>query len=439
VDPERKSVLEQIYNAAVAAADPYRAVIDNLSIGPGSLKAGASEYALSDIRDIYVIAAGKSAFGMAKAAEETLGALISGGIAVTPGRQPEVLQRLKQLRASHPTPDSNSMAAAREAVDIVQSARKDDLVLCLISGGASSLLALPSPGILIDDMLKLNELLLRSGADIAEMNCVRKHVSAIKGGRLAQAAMPAQVVSLIMSDVIGDDPSVIASGPTAPDDTTYAQAEDILRIRGIYDAVPKRVRTVLSEGREGLRAETLKSGDSVFEKVSNQVVTSNFHAVMKAAEVAGYLGWPAKLVDGILAGEAKSAGKRLAEEAVGEAKAGGGAPCCLVAGGETTVTVRGFGLGGRNQETALSFASHLPEGIEASALFAGTDGVDGPTEAAGAFADNTTAERARELGMDPEHHLAENDSFSFFQSLDDLFMPGPTGTNVMDIAVILIG
>jgi len=438
MDPEKKSVLEQIYKAAVAAADPYRSVVDNLAIGAGSLKVGPHEYTLSDIRDIYVIAAGKSAYGMAKAAEETLGALISDGIVVTPGRQPMDLTRLKQLRASHPTPDSSSMAAAREAIELAQASGKDDLVLCLLSGGASSLLALPSPGMLIEDKLKLGELLLRSGADIAEVNCVRKHVSAIKGGRLAQAAMPAQVASLIMSDVQGDDPSVIASGPTAPDETTFAQAEDILKIRGIYDTVPARVRSVLSEGRDGLRAETLKPGDAVFEKTRNQVVTSNFHAVMKAAEVAGYLGWPAKLLDGVLSGEAKAAGKRLAEAAVVEAKAGGGTPCCLIAGGETTVTVRGFGLGGRNQETALSFAMHLPDGVDAAALFAGTDGVDGPTEAAGAFANGSTAGKARELDMDPEHFLAENDSFNFFQSLDDLFMPGPTGTNVMDIAIVLV-
>jgi len=438
MDPEKKEVLKQIYNAAVAAADPYRSVMESLSIGPGRLVAGSSEYSLSDIRDIYVIAAGKSAFGMAKAAEEVLGALISGGIVVTPGRQPGDLTRLKQMRASHPAPDFSSMKAAREALEIVQAAGKEDLVLCLISGGTSSLLALPAPGMLIEDKLALSELLLKSGADIAEVNCVRKHVSAIKGGRLAQAAMPAQVATLIMSDVIGDDPSVIGSGPTAPDDTTYIQAEDILRIRGLYDAVPRSVKTILSEGREGKRAETLKPGDSVFDKVRNQVVTSNFHAVMKAAEVAGYLGWPARLVDGALQGPAGQAGKRIAEAVVDEVKNGGRRPCCLIAGGETTVAVRGFGLGGRNQETALAFSESLPRGIDASALFAGTDGVDGPTEAAGAFADETTTARASELGMDPAHYLAENDSFNFFQPLEDLFITGPTGTNVMDIAIILI-
>jgi len=438
MDPAVKEELIQVYNAAVAAADPYRAVMDNLSIGPGSLKVGHTEYQLSDIRDIYVIASGKSAAGMGRAAEEVLGALVSDGIVVTPDKSRLEFRRLRHIRASHPVPDGSSLKAAKEAVEMAHSAGKDDLVLCLMSGGTSSMLALPAPGILIEDKVLLGEALLKSGADIAEINCVRKHISAIKGGRLAQAAMPAQVASLIISDVPGDDPSVIASGPTAPDETTYSQAEDILRIRGLYDSAPRSVRNALSEGREGLRAETLKPGDDVFNKVKNEVVTSNFHSVMKAVEVAGYMGRKARLIDGLLTGEARDAGKALAEAAVEEYRRGNGEPSCLIAGGETAVTVRGFGLGGRNQETALAFGMNLPEGAPVSALFAGTDGVDGPTEAAGAFANGTTVYRAGELGMDPEHYLAENDSFNFFQGIDDLFVTGPSGTNVMDIAIIFV-
>jgi glycerate-2-kinase len=375
---------------------------------------------------------------MARAAEEVLGALITDGIVVTPDAEKREFRRLRHLRAAHPTPDNSSIKAAREAIDLANSAGKDDLVLCLISGGTSSLLSLPAPGILIEDLAFLNAALLKSGADIAEVNCVRKHVSSIKGGRLAQAAMPAQVATLIMSDVVGDDPSVIASGPTAPDETTYSQAEDILKIRGLYDSVPRSIKGVLSQGMDGLRAETLMPGDAVFEKVKNEVITSNFHAVMKAVEVAGYMDRDARLIDGVLAGEAKDAGKALAEAVVEHIRNSGGTPACLIAGGETTVTVNGFGLGGRNQETALAFAKSLPDGVVVNALFAGTDGIDGPTEAAGAFVDGTTIDRALELGIDPEHYLAENDSYNLFQPLDDLFTPGPTGTNVMDIAIIFV-
>ncbi len=437
MDEEARNTLIQLYTAAVAAADPYDAVRRNLTLGPGVLTAAGAEYPLADIENIYVIAAGKAAYHMASAAEEVLGGLVTGGIAVTKDGHGGTLERIELAEASHPVPDVRGEVAANRALELARAAGENDLVLCLISGGASALLPLPAKGLSLSDKQETTRLLLSCGSDIGEVNTVRKHLSAIKGGNLARAAAPAWVVSLIVSDVIGDDPGVIASGPVAPDETTYLQASDILRMRGVWGGLPETVRAHLETGMAGGLMETPKPGDTVFDKVRNFVVASNMAAIDKAAELASYMGYNARVVDYALSGEARDAAKRLCGEVEHYKEQDGRLPACLLSGGETTVTVTGKGQGGRNQEAALAFALCLDGEPGLAALFAGTDGTDGPTEAAGAFVDGGTAARAREAGLDPEAYLEDNDSHGFFGKAGGLFVPGPTGTNVMDIGIIL--
>jgi glycerate 2-kinase len=438
MDKETKELLIQIYRAAVAAADPYSCVKENLVLDTAALVIGGSRYPLPDINNIYLIAAGKAAYGMTKAAEDVLGGLIKDGIAVTKDGHGGKLSRVKIFEASHPLPDGRGVLAASRVMELAKSASEDDLVICLLSGGASSLMVLPAEGISLKDKQEVTRLLLLSGADIGEINCVRKHLSAVKGGRLAEAAFPAKVVSLIISDVVGDDLGVIASGPTAPDETTYLQAMEILKIRGVYDRVPSAVRTHLQKGASGLLPETPKPGDEVFRETINFLVASNTAALAKASEVAGHLGYRPYILDGSMTGEARDAAKRLAEEAAQHMRARRPAPACLLAGGETTVTVRGEGLGGRNQEMALAFALEINGDRRVSALFAGTDGTDGPTDAAGAFADGETVRSAETKSLEAGKYLKNNNSYHFFKDAGGLFTPGPTGTNVMDLSIILI-
>jgi len=438
MDRETKEVLTQIYQAATAAADPYISVKENLSLEAGRLVIGGTHYPLSEIINIYVIGAGKATYGMARAAEDVLGDLITEGAVVTKDGHGGKLGRIKVLEASHPLPDGRGVLAANRIRDMASKAGEEDIVLCLFSGGASALMVLPAEGITLKDKQEVTQLLLSSGADIGEINSVRKHLSAIKGGRLAEAAFPAMVATLIMSDVIGNDIGTIASGPTAPDETSFMQASEILKMRGVYNRLPDTVRSYLKKGCLGSIPETPKPGAEVFSRVDNLIVASNIAALEKAREVAGYMGYHALILDSMLDGEARDVAATLAREAIQYIKEGGLTPACLIVGGETTVTVTGKGAGGRNQEFALAFAMHTDKHPEISALFAGTDGTDGPTPAAGAFADGFTIKNAIKLGIEASDYLSDNDSFHFFEALGDLFSPGPTGTNVMDIGIILI-
>jgi len=436
MDKDSKDVLTQIFSAAVAAADPYIAVKNSLTLAPGLLKAGDVRYSLADIHNIYIVGAGKAAYGMARAAEDVLGALVKEGAVVTKDGHGGRLKQVLVYEASHPVPDLRGLEAGDRMLKIAEGAGEGDLVIALLSGGASSLMVQPLPGISLGDKQEATRLMLSSGADIAEVNCVRKHLSAIKGGRLALAAAPARVLALIISDVPGDDLGVIASGPTAPDETTFIQAAEILKMRGVYDRMPEAVRAALSEGGAGLLPETPKPDDKVFEGVHNVIVGSNRASLSKAAEVAGYMGFAVLTLEAPVTGEAKEVAARLSKDVIAAHETG--TPKCLLFGGETTVTVKGAGRGGRNQEMALAFALGVDGARQCSALFAGTDGADGPTDAAGAFVDGETAQRARESGLDPVSFLADNDSNRFFEVLGDLFVTGPTGTNVMDLGIILI-
>jgi len=438
MDKDTKDTLTQIYMSAVAAVDSYSAVKDNLVLGPGALVVGGTRYSLPDIRNIYVLGAGKAAYGMARAAEEVLGELITDGAVVTKDGHGGPLEFIELYEASHPVPDGRGVDAATRILELAAGAGEDDLVICLFSGGASALMTLPAEGITLADKQAVTRLLLASGADIGEVNCVRKHLSAIKGGRLAEAAYPARVATLLISDVLGDDIGTIASGPTAPDDTTYIQAKEILLMRGVLDRLPESVREMLEKGCNGDIPETPKPGFESFGRVSNLAVAFNMAALKKAEETAGLLGYNAAILDDGITGEARDAAARLADEAVRCRTGGVKTPACLIVGGETTVTIKGGGKGGRNQEAALAFAIKIQGIPGVYALFAGTDGTDGPTDAAGAFASGQTVSRGTKAGLDAQASLMDNDSYRFFKAMDDLFITGPTGTNVMDIGIILI-
>lgn len=337
---------------------------------------------------------------------------------------------IEVLETGHPLPDQRGEAAASKILRFAQSA--DRGLLVLLSGGASSLLAAPSPPVRLDDLIAVNALLLASGADIEQVNTVRKHLSDIKGGGLLRAA-PGPVATLAMSDVVGDDPGTIGSGPSVPDPTTFEDAWGVLEAYGVLSRVPRTVLDVLDEGRRGLRRETLKPSEDVARRSSYRIVASNTTALDAAAGAAREAGFEPEILPLPIAGDTTVAARSFAE---GLIRRSASRPVCVLAGGETTVRLRGMGKGGRNQEFALAMAKRL-SGAGWTVLSAGTDGVDGPTNAAGALVDGSTRQRAQQRGLDLALALADNDSYGFFASLGDLVLCGPTGTNVMDIKIAL--
>ncbi|OPX95699.1 MAG: putative hydroxypyruvate reductase [Syntrophorhabdus sp. PtaB.Bin006] len=432
-----KEQAADIFNAALIAADPYEAVKRHRA----SLKALCRQGAFKAVN---IVAFGKAAFAMTRAIVDQFDAIIEKGIVITKygHSQREVLPaRIEAYEAGHPVPDENGMAATNRAVELLSAADRNTLVVCLISGGGSSLLVAPSEPLSLTEKQTVTRLLLQSGADIAELNTVRKHLSCVKGGRLAEIAYPAQVVSLILSDVINDRIDVIASGPTAPDESTYRDALRVLDRYGLTRKVPQNVHEILMAGSEGRRPETPKMGNPLFSLVRNIIVGSNGMAVSAAKDRAVELGLDTTVVTSELQGEARESGRwlaRMALESRSRLSDSAGGAICLVSGGETTVTVRGNGLGGRNMELAVSFAMEV-EGIEGITLLsAGTDGTDGPTDAAGGIVDGETIRKARTCGFAPELYLANNDSYHILERAGDLFITGPTGTNVMDLQIVLI-
>ncbi|RKY59854.1 MAG: glycerate kinase [Candidatus Latescibacterota bacterium] len=418
---------EAIFRAALEAVDPYRCVRSSLEG--------------MDLRGrTFVVGMGKASVQMAKAAEDILGDRIEEGLVVTKYGHGGKLRRIKVLEAGHPVPDQAGTRAAEEILKVALRAGEGDILLCLISGGGSALTPLPPEGITLEEKRRTTELLLRCGARIEELNAVRKHLSRIKGGRLAEAANPARVVSLVLSDVVGDPLEVIASGPTVPDPTTFEDCILIARKYGIWEELPSSVRLRFEMGAKGILPETPKPGDPAFSSCKNTIVGNNRTALEAARREAEVRGYKALLLTSFLQGEAREVGRALASVVKEVRKSGEPVepPACLLCGGETTVTVRGKGKGGRNQELALAMVGELA-GLEGVlVLSAGTDGTDGPTDAAGAFVDGGTSKRARKLGLEPDDYLRENDSYNFFRALGDLFVTGPTGTNVMDLQIALI-
>jgi glycerate-2-kinase len=429
----------RILAAAVAAADARAAVLRALEVEDDALLvAGEERIPLASIERVWVIGAGKAAGGMALAAREVLGGRIAGGTITTKHGHAAGVPGIEVWEAAHPVPDASGLAGAADALHCARGAGPDDLVLCLLSGGASALWPSPPPGVSLTDLAALTDRLLRAGATIRELNAVRKHLSRIGGGWLARAAHPARVVTLAVSDVVGSPLDVIASGPTVPDPTTFADALDVIERYEITGA-PSALAW-LRAGAEGRAPETPKPGDPAFARASAHVIAGNADALRGAAAEAEQLGWRAEIVADDLEGEARAVAGQIAAYAL-EQKRGlvdGDAPLAILLGGETTVTVRGSGTGGRNQELALALAMELDgvDGIVAASL--GTDGTDGPTDAAGGIIDGETVARAAALGLDARTHLERNDAYPFLRATGDLLVTGPTGTNVCDVVLLLI-
>lgn len=428
-----------IFHAALDAADPYPAVLNAVQLEGTRLEVSGKIYDLNAFDKIVVAGAGKATARMAQAMEKLLGARIASGLIVVKEGHAERLDFIEQVEAAHPISNKAGMAATRRILEMANMADEKTLFVCLFSGGASALLAAPAEGLTLGDKQRATSLLLKSGASIFEVNAVRKHLSSVKGGRLAQAAYPAQVLSLIVSDVVGDRLDVIASGPTSGDESSFLDAWHV--VQKYHLKMPKRIMARLELGMKGMLAETPAEHPG---NTRNVVVAGNRQALAAAKARALELGYDTEIFRDDLQGDAREAARQLA--AMGNTRMRALAPeakLCLLCGGETTVTVQGDGKGGRNQEIALAFAieSEGVKGIEM--LSAGTDGSDGPTDADGAFVDGNTATLARQLGLDPVRYLEANDSYGFFSKLDALsglschFKTGPTGTNVMDIQILL--
>jgi len=429
----------KILEVAVKVANPEEAVKKNISrIKQGTVKVGENIF---NYRKLYVVGFGKASGGMAKAVEEILGSEICEGVVAIPQQltsKYNLLAKIKVLPSTHPIPSELSVKAAQEIVRIAEKANEEDLVLVLISGGGSALAELPRPGISINDLRETTEILLKSGASIEEINTVRKHLSLFKGGWLAKKIFPATTVSLIISDVVGDPVEFIASGPTAPDSTTFLDALEIIRKYGIEEKLPRNVVEILKLGAKGLIEETPKPEDKVFEKVHNKIVASNMASLIAAKRYAKEeLGLNTIILTSRLRGEARHAGVVLASilEEIYYSNFPIKKPAAILAGGETTVTVVGNGKGGRNQELALS-SSKIIRNLHGVVLASmGTDGIDGVTDVAGGIVDAHSYSRAEKLGLKVNDVLAENDSYMFFEKLKDYIYTGPTGTNVNDIVV----
>lgn len=432
-----KELITKIFYAALRAVNPYESV----------------KYYTNKIRTTYqnsrcnrfiVIGFGKASCPMAKAVDDHLSDLFETGIVITKYRhcRKDKPKKIKVYEAGHPVPDENGLRATEEIIELLKDSDENTLIVCLISGGGSALLVSPYKGITLVEKQEITQLLLKAGADIHELNTVRKKISRVKGGRIAELAYPGRMISLILSDVIGDRLDVIASGPTSHDKSTYSDAIEVLKRYKLTEKTPRSIFEMLNNGAESLIPETPKKDSPVFERVENIILGSNKKALEAAMEKAESLGLDAEIISTEIAGEAKEVGKWLAKKAIEVQSLN----CsnrlnrskCLISGGETTVTVKGTGIGGRNMELSLSFAIEIA-GIDGiTFLSAGTDGTDGPTDAAGAIVNRLTIAEAKAISLDPEEYLRNNDSYNFFKKIDSLFITGPTGTNVMDIQVVVI-
>jgi len=426
--------------SALNAIDPKQLMKSKLLLKNSLLKVNEYSFDLKKFRNIYVIGGGKASGSMAEALEQILDQYITKGLVNIPHGNKHKTEIIKLHEASHPIPDKSGVEGTRRMFKIAEQAKKEDLVICLISGGGSSLMSLPRDGITINDKRKITDTLLKSGATINEVNTVRKHISDFKGGWLAKKAYPAIVLNLILSDVVGDPLDFIASGPTVPDSTTFSDAIRVLKKYGLWNKASVSIKKVLSDGEKGIIPETPKASDKAFKKVYNVIIGNNRFASLAVREQLRSAGLNTLLLTSTLEGEARHVGVMLASIAREAALSGNPVPkpAGIIAGGETTVTVTGKGLGGRNQEISLAAALKVGgmDGVVMASL--STDGVDGPTDAAGAIVDGKTMSRAAEMNLNPEEFLAENDSYNFFSKLGDLIFTGSTGTNVNDVSVIVV-
>lgn len=436
----RRSIAMNLVRASLDAVDPAAAVKRYVRRDGDSLHVDGRAYDLRRYKRVLVVGGGKAGAPMAQAIEEILGDRVTAGILNVKYGYTAPTKVIELNQAGHPIPDEKGVAGAQKMADLVRGATADDLVIALISGGGSALMVLPTPGITLADKRRLTDALLRSGATINEMNAVRKHLSQVKGGGLARLAAPADVITLMLSDVVGSPLDVIASGPSVPDTSTFEDAWRILESHDLIDELPKAIADRLKAGLAGEVADTPKPGDPIFAKCQNVVVASNEIAARLAVEQAKRDGLETQLLSTFVEGEAREVARVVAGIAKEIATSGNPvpAPACVVLGGETTVTIKGHGLGGRNQELALAAGISLAGWSDAMVVTLATDGSDGPTDAAGAIVDGQTVERARAIGLDPWQSLADNDSYHFFQKLGDLLITGPTNTNVNDLTFVLV-
>ncbi len=419
--------LKDIFEHAVRAVDPYDCVRSYLEDNPETWERG-----------VYVAGFGKAVSKMAKACEDVIGDKIRGGTLITKYGHAEKLNRLELLEAGHPVPDENCLKHSLVIVDLIDKLSRKDELLCLISGGGSALFCKPFEGLSLNDKQKTTDILLKAGADIIELNAVRKHISDVKGGRFLRRFKGKKMTSLILSDVLGDRLDVIASGPTTYDESTYQDALEVIRRYDQENEIPGNVTRLLKNGTGGVIPETLKYGDSVLERVDNVIIGSLSVAIKAAQERALSMGMDVMVREGFVAGEASVAGREMAKRVKELIIERNKRPLCIISGGETTVTVKGSGKGGRNMELALSFAMEI-EGVDGVTMIsAGTDGGDGPTDAAGAIVDGKTIQRAVEKGLNAVEYMRSNDTYNFFKKTGELFVTGPTGTNVMDIQMVIV-
>jgi glycerate 2-kinase len=437
---EKRRKILPILSAALQAVDPLAAVRRHVYLEDNMLHIGDHTYDLRQYENIFVVGGGKAGGSMARAIEGILGDRITAGVINTKYGYLADTRIIRINEAGHPIPDAQGMAGAREMVDVARGASEGDLVLCLISGGGSALMTLPVEGVSLKDMEALTSALLRSGATINEINTIRKHLSQIKGGNLSRAAFPAEVISLILSDVVGNPLDVIASGPTVPDSSSYTQSWEIVERYNLVDELPAPIIEQLRRGKDGEIEETPKQGDPVFASTYNLIIGSNEIAARAAMDEARSGRFHTMLLSTYVEGEAREVAHVFCAIAKEILHSGQPVPrpACVVAGGETTVTIRGEGRGGRNQELALSAAIRL-DGMDDVVIVAlATDGTDGPTDAAGAIADGSTLRRARAKKLLARYSLANNDSYHFFDQLDDLLITGPTNTNVNDLTFVFV-
>jgi len=431
---------QTIFFSGLQAVEPGSAIRRYCRVERERLVVGDRAYDLNRYHRILIVGAGKATAPMAATMEAFLAHRITDGLINVKYHHVAELQRIQLVEAGHPVPDQNGQAGALRMLRLAQSAESQDLVICLISGGGSALLPLPADGLRFEDKQTTIKVLIGCGATIHEINAIRKHISAIKGGRLAQAVYPATLISLILSDVVGDNLDVIASGPTVADSSTFDDCLRIVQRHHIETQLPEAIIRHLKAGADGEVAETPKADDSAFQKTQNLVVASNIEAMLAARQKAEDLGYRTLVLSSMIEGDTQTVARvhgAIAREIV---KTGNpvALPACILSGGETTVRVTGSGLGGRNQEFALVAALDIAGWEDIVVLSGGTDGTDGPTDAAGAIADTATIQRALKLEMDAEHFLFDNDSYHFFEKLQDLFITGPTNTNVMDLRIVLV-
>ena len=440
-----KRTAKALFSRALSAVDPSKILKERIRIERDRLSIkmqGDSEkvFDLKAFHKIVLVGTGKASSSMARAIEELFGDRMTKGVITTKYGHLLPLKQTQTIEAGHPIPDRKGYEGARKIQRLLKESGPNDLVIFLLSGGGSALLPFPADGIELKEKQEVTQLLLDSGADIKEINTVRKHISWMKGGWVAKWAYPSTVIALILSDVVGDQLDVIGSGPTVPDPSTFEEAWEILKKYGLLNEIAPSIRKHVQSGREGKVEETPKPGEAAFDKVSNILIGSNILALREAKKEAESLGFNTLILSSSIEGETREASRfhtAMAKEVISSGNPIP-RPACILSGGETTVTIKGKGLGGRNQEFALAGALEI-SGVEKVVLLSGgTDGTDGPTDASGALADHTTVYRAKTMGLNPKAHLENNDAYPFFQKLGDLLITGPTHTNVMDVRIILV-